>query len=89
VVAELHRDAEALEHADRLAAKVVRDAVRRVIEVAAVIDRPRLTAGLGLLAQQEELDLRMCVEGEPQPGCLCQCPLEHMTRIGVRRGAVR
>ena len=44
VVAELDRDAHRLQHLDRLAAEVVADAVRRVVEVAAVVDRDRRLA---------------------------------------------
>ena len=45
VVAELHRDAHRLEHRDRVAPEVVADAVRDVVEVAALVDRHRRLPG--------------------------------------------
>ena len=89
VVAVLHGDAHRLEHRDRGAAEVVRDAVRRVVVVAAGVDRDRDGADLGLVAQQEELDLRVRVEGEAHLGGLAQVALEHPARVGVTRRAVR
>ena len=88
VVAELHRDAHRLEHRDRVAPEVVADAVRDVVEEAALVDRRgRLAAGL--VPEQEELDLGVGVEGEAQVGGLGEGALEHLARVGVRRRAVR
>ncbi len=64
------------------------DAVRGVIVVSARVDRPRLGARLGPLPEQEELDLRVRVEGEPELGGPGQVALEHPARIGVRRRPV-
>ena len=88
VVAVLHRDAHRLEHGDRGAAEVVGDAVRRVVVVAAGVDRPRLATRLGPLPEQEELDLRVRVEGEAELGGPGQVPLEHPARVRVRRRPV-
>ena len=43
----------------------------------------------GLVPEQEELDLRVGVEGEPEVRGLGQSPLEHLPRVGVGRLAVR
>jgi hypothetical protein len=89
VVAVLHRDAHRLQHLDRGAPEIVRDEVRCVVEVAAGVDRLRRHPRLGLLLEQEELDLRVDVEGEPEVGGPAQRALEHPPRVGVGRRAVR
>ena len=89
VVAELDRDAHALQHHDRAAPEVVRDHVRRVVEIAAGVDRLRLAPRLRLLAQQEELDLGMGVEAESQVGGPAERSLEDMAGVGVGRRPVR
>ena len=82
VVAELHRDAEVLEHPHRATAEVVRRAARDVVEVAGGVD------GLGAVRterrrlQQVELDLGVRVEGESGIRGLRQRALEHVTRVG-------
>ena len=93
VVAELHRDAEVLEHPHRAAAEVVGRAAGDVVEVPGRVDRLRpVDAVLGRL-QQVELDLRMRVEREAALRRLRQRALEHVPRVGdgrlpVRRGDV-
>jgi hypothetical protein len=59
-----------------------------VVEVAARVDRLGALAGLRAVLQQEELDLRVGVEGEPHVGALGEGALEHPARVGVRRRAV-
>jgi hypothetical protein len=88
VVAVLDGDPHRLEHRDRLAAEVVRERVRCVVVIAARVDRDRDGADLWTLADQEELDLRVRVEGEAHVRRLGQVALEHPARIGVARGAV-
>jgi hypothetical protein len=89
VVAELDRDAHRLQHRDRLAAEVVADPLRGVVEVPRRVHRHRLGHRVVGLAEQEELDLGVGVEGEAEVGGLGQRPLQHVPRIGVRRGPVR
>ena len=81
VVAELHRDAHVLQHRDRRLAEVVRDVVRGVVEVAALVDRPRLGSRLGPLPEQEELDLGVGVEGEAR-GCAALASARLSTYLG-------
>ena len=88
VVGVLHRDAHRLEHGDRLAPEVVRDVVRREVEVAAGVDRLGSGALGGQRAQQEELDLRVRVEGEPGVGGLGERPAQHVPRVGPARRPV-
>ena len=88
VVAELHRDAHRLEHRDRLAAEVGAARLGGVVEEAAAVDRHRLVALLGRVLEEVELDLGVGVEGEALVGRLAQRALEHVARVGVRRGAV-
>ena len=88
VVAVLHRDAHRLQHRDRRPAEVMGDAVRSVVVVAAGIDRHRLLPRLGPLPEQEELDLRVRVEGEPELGGPGQVALEHPAGVGVGRRPV-
>ncbi len=83
MVGELHRDAQRLQHRDRLAAEVVRDAGGHVVEVARLVHRHRLALGVEVLLEQVELDLRVGVEGEPGLCGFRQGPLEH--EAGVLR----
>ncbi len=89
VVAELDRDAHRLEHGDRRAAEVVAVAVGHVVEVAGVVDRLRAAALLPVLLDEEELDLRVGVEGEAQLGRPRQGAAQHLPRVGEARRAVR
>ncbi|ESQ03394.1 putative NAD/FAD-dependent oxidoreductase [Streptomyces sp. PVA_94-07] len=88
VVAELDGDAHRLEHGDRLAAEVHADVLRGVVEVAGAVGGDRAGAVHRLVLQQEELDLRVGVEGEAQVGGLGQGALEDVARVGEGRGAV-
>ncbi len=88
VVAVLHRDAHGLQHRDRGAPEVVCDAVRRVIVVAAGVDRPRPGAWFRPFPEQEELDLGVRVEGEAELRGPGQVALEHPARVRVRRRPV-
>ncbi len=89
VVAEFHRDAHRLQRADRRAAEVVPDAVRGMVEVSVLVDRD----GLGSLhvgpLEEEELDLRVRVEGEAEVRRASQAPLEDEPRVGEGRRTVR
>jgi hypothetical protein len=85
VVAELHGDAHRLEHGDRLAAEVVRDAVRRVVEVPAAVDRLRDHSVNGAVLEQVELDLRVCIEREALVGGPAERALQHESRVGIGR----
>jgi len=73
VVAELHRDAHALQHRDGRPAEVMARPVRDVVEVACLIHRDRRRPGVDRLLEEEELHLGVGVEGEPEvggwPGC--------------------
>ena len=88
VVGELHRDAHLLQHGDGLAPEVAAQALRGVVEVARVVDRGRRLTGDQRVLEQEELDLGVGVEGEPQVGRLLQRPLQHVPGIGVGRRTV-
>ena len=88
VVAELDRDADALQREHGLAAEVARDVVGGEVEVAAGVDRPRLPAVVGQVLEQEELDLGVGVEGEAHLGGLGQRPAQHVPRVGPGRRAV-
>ena len=88
-MAELHRDAHRLEHRDRVPTEVVPHAVGGMVEVAAGVDRHRHLARARVLLEQEELDLRVGVEGEAQIGGPGQRPLQHVARVGEGWGAIR
>ena len=88
VVAELHGDAHRLEHVDRLAAEVRATRLGGVVEVAAAVHGDRVLAGAGPALEEVELDLGVGVEGEALLGSRLQGALEHVARVGVRRGAV-
>jgi hypothetical protein len=88
MVAVLDADAHLLKHHDRAAAEVVRDAVRRVVVVSARVDGDRGRADLRALPEQEELDLRVRVEGEAHLAGLAQVALEHPAGVGVARRPV-
>src|SRR5690606_25069948 len=83
------RDAHRLQHGDRLAAEVHADVLRGVVEVAGVVGGGGAAAVDGLVLQQEELDLRVGVEGEAQVGGVGEGALEDVARVGEGRGAVR
>ncbi len=89
VMAELHRDAHALEHRDGGSPEVVSGPVRNVVEVAGLIHRNRRLAGLDRLLEKEELDLRVRIKGEPEVGSLGQRAFEDVPRVGEARGPVR
>src|SRR4029453_3828012 len=89
MVAELHRDAQALEDRDRGSPEVVRHRVWSVVEVTPRIDRYGSFAGLRPPLQQEKLDLRVGVEGETELRRSAQSTLEDPARVRVRRAAVR
>ena len=89
VVAELHRDAHALQHGDGVAAEVLADAVRREVEVPGGVDRLGLLAGARLRLEQEELDLGVRVEGEAGVGGLAERAPQDVPRVGPRRRPVR
>jgi hypothetical protein len=90
VVAELDADPHPLEHGDRLPAEVVPEIVRRLVEISAGVDRLRQQQlSRRPLVQEEELDLRVHVEGEPEVSRLLHHPTQDMSGIGVRRRAVR
>ncbi len=80
VVAELDRDAQALERRHRLAAEVVRRVVAGHVEVAAGVDRHRLGAVGRAVLEQEELDLGVGVEGESALGRLRQGAAQDVAR---------
>ena len=82
VMAELHRDAHVLQQRDRGPAKVVGGAVWDVVEVAAVVDRHGSDPLALRRVQQEELDLGVGVEGEPQVGGPAQGPAQDVARVG-------
>ena len=88
VVAELHRDAEVLEHPHRAAAEVVRGAARDVVEVAGGVDRLGAVRAERRRLQQVELDLGVRVEREAGIGRLRERALEHVARVGDGRLAV-
>ena len=77
-----------LQHRDGGSAEVVSGPVRHMVEVAGLIHRNRRLPGLDRLLEQEELDLRVRVEGEPEVGSLGQRPLEDVPRVGEARRAV-
>ena len=63
-------------------------AVRHVVEVARLVDGLGLLTRHPALLEQEELDLGVGVEGEPEVGGLGERPLQHVPRVGHARGAV-
>ena len=89
VVAELHRDAEALEDRDRGSPEVVRHRVWSVVEVTPRIDRYGSFADLRPPLEEEELDLRVGVEGEAELRRSAQRTFEDPARVRVGRAAVR
>jgi predicted NAD/FAD-dependent oxidoreductase len=84
MMAELHGDAHLLQHRDGVAPEIGSVAEGGVIEVAAVVEGNRWIE----LAEQEELDLRMDVEGEPQVSRLLQGAFQHVPGIGEARGPI-
>ncbi|MPM45438.1 hypothetical protein SDC9_92125 [bioreactor metagenome] len=88
VVGELDRDAHLLEHGDRGPAEVGALRLGGVVEVAGVVDRRRLPAGLTLRLDQEELDLRVTVERVAHVRGPRQGALEHIARVGPGRRPV-
>jgi hypothetical protein len=60
-----------------------------VVEVAAGVDRLGLLARRRPVAEEEELDLGVGVEGEPEIGGLAERALEDEARVGVGGAAVR
>ena len=59
-----------------------------MVEVAALVDRLGTLARDPALLEQEELDLGVGVEGEAHVARPSEGPLEHVARVGQRRGAV-
>jgi len=82
VVAELHRDAHALQHRDGGSTEVVAGPVRHVVEVAGLINRDRRKPQLDRLLEEEELDLGVGVERETEFGSLGQRPLQDKAGVG-------
>jgi hypothetical protein len=66
VVAELDRDPHVLEHRDRVPAEVVADAVRDVVEEAALVHRRRGPPVAGLVRNRKNSISGCGVEGEPE-----------------------
>jgi hypothetical protein len=88
VVAELHRDAHLLERVDGVAAEVRGRIVHGLVEVAAVVRGHRRRAVVRAGMQQEELDLRVHVAGEPEVAGLGQLAAQYVPRVGPRRRTV-
>ena len=84
MVAELHGDAHLLQHRDGVAPEIGSVAEGGVVEVAAVVEGNRRIEP----AEQEELDLRVDVEGEPHVGGLLQRAFQHVSGIRETRGTV-
>ena len=84
VEAVLDRDAELLELADRLLAQVAGGVVGGQVEEAAVVERARRLAGLGLL-EVEELDVGGDVEREPALVGGPHVAPQHLARIALER----
>ena len=89
VVTELDRDTHLLEGVDGVPAEVGCRIMHGLVEVAAVVGghRDRTVVGAGL--EEEELDLRMHVAGEPQIAGFGQLPAKHVAAVGPRRRTIR
>ena len=84
VVAEFHGNTHLFQHRDGVAPEIRAVSQGGVIEVATLIERHRGVE----MAEHEELDLRVDVEGEAHVSCLLESSFQHVPRVRETRGAV-